>query len=228
MHWVHIRILLVPFNCYKMKPLINSGYKLFFVVFIFLPFQLKATSPDAPYNLRSFDKYNPVGTDNKPYFGWYVNDPDDNEIQTAYQILITSTLSNLNADNGDIWNSGKVSSRKQNYVQSEGKPLSSASRYYWKVRTWDKDGYVSPYSVTATFETGLLTNSDWAGAKWIKRNSNDEDDYTYFRKKTTLISLVRCKHICNSHQPTLIPKIAKELTPQIPLLNFKIFLPPLD
>ena len=29
----------------------------------------EAASPNAPFNLRSFDKYNPIGTDNAPYFG---------------------------------------------------------------------------------------------------------------------------------------------------------------
>jgi len=146
----------------------------------------EAASPNAPFNLRSFDKYNPIGTDNAPYFGWYVSDPDDNEIQTAYQILIASSPDKLTANSGDIWNSGKVVSRKQNYIYSDGKSLSSATPYFWKVRTWDKDGNESPYSEIATFRTGLLTNRDWADAKWIKRETNDPDDYTYFRKKFNL------------------------------------------
>jgi alpha-L-rhamnosidase len=155
-------------------------------LFVFQPFTVNAASPDAPYNLRSFDKFNPIGTDNSPYFGWYISDPDDNEIQSAYQILIASSLADLNSNSGDIWDSGKVSSRKQNYVYSEGKSLLAATRYYWKVRTWDKDGNVSPYSAMATFDPGLLTNNDWTGAKWIKRETNDDDDYTYFRKKVSL------------------------------------------
>ncbi|MCK9412529.1 MAG: family 78 glycoside hydrolase catalytic domain [Prolixibacteraceae bacterium] len=166
--------------------IMNSIFSLCLVLLAILPFHSKATLPNAPYNLRSFDKLNPIGTNNSPYFGWYVDDPDDNEIQSAYQILVASTLSNLNADKGDIWNSGKVNSRKQNYVYSDGKPLLSATSYFWKVRTWDKDGNVSPYSATATFETGLLANSDWVGAKWIKRDSDVDDDYTYFRKRTVL------------------------------------------
>lgn len=154
--------------------------------FIAIPFQLRASAPNAPSNLRSFDKYNPIGTDNKPYFGWYVNDLDDNEIQSAYQVIVASTLANLTSDKGDIWDSKKVSSGNQNYIYADGAVFLSATRYYWKVRTWDKDGNVSPYSLAATFETGLNSNSDWEGAKWIKRNTNDGDDYTYFRKKTAL------------------------------------------
>jgi len=29
-------------------------------------------------------------------------------------------------------------------------------------------------------------NSDWSGASWIRRNSTDKDDYTYYRKKVVL------------------------------------------
>lgn len=115
-----------------------------------------------------------------------MNDPDDNEIQTAYQILVASSEGNLDADNGDMWDSGQVSSGEQNYIGYDGNPLSSATRYYWKVRTWDKDGSAGPYSATAIFDTGLLNSSDWSGAKWIKRDTNVADDYTYYRKKVTL------------------------------------------
>jgi alpha-L-rhamnosidase len=150
------------------------------------PLHLYAVPPSAPDNLRTCDNVNPVGTDDRPYFGWYVNDADDNEIQTAYQILVASSPASLDANKGDLWDSGRVESRKQNCVVYAGSPLSPATRYYWKVRTWDKDGQVGPYSAPAIFDAGLFTMSDWSGAKWIKRNTDDADDYTYFRKKFTL------------------------------------------
>ena len=176
------------YNLYFLKMKLSSHLYFIFlwVLLIILPFRISASSPNAPYNLRSFDKCNPIGTDNIPYFGWYVSDPDDNEIQSAYQILIASSQAILDSGTGDIWDSGKINSRKQNYIYSEGKPFSSATPYFWKVRTWDKDGNISPYSTINQFTTGLLTNSDWSGAKWIKRNTNDTDDYTYFRKKIRL------------------------------------------
>jgi alpha-L-rhamnosidase len=160
---------------------------LLILILVIVPSVLRAADPGAPDHLRSCDKYNPVGVSNKPYFGWYVNDKDDNEIQSAYQIIIASGPENLDRDHGDIWNSGKVGSRMQNYVYAGGRALSPATRYYWKVRTWDKDGNVGRYSEAATFETGLFNNSDWAGAVWIKRESADDEDFTYFRKSVTLL-----------------------------------------
>lgn len=157
------------------------------LLFVFISFlQIKATNPNAPFNLRSFDKQNPIGTNAKPYFGWFLSDSDSNEIQTAYQIIVASSLANLKANKGDIWNSNKTYSGKQNYIYFENASLQANTTYFWKVRCWDKDGNVSAYSSPAQFTTGLLNNNDWESAQWIKRDSKDNDDYTYFRKKVTL------------------------------------------
>jgi alpha-L-rhamnosidase len=115
-----------------------------------------------------------------------MDDPDDNEVQTAYQILVASSVQKLNEIDADLWNSGQVSSDMQNYVYYEGDSLKSGSLYYWKVKIWDKDGNASPYSVIATFATGLITSSDWSGSKWIRRDNNDNEDYTYYRKHFNL------------------------------------------
>jgi alpha-L-rhamnosidase len=173
----------------KTNPAVNIKARFIFLCLLFFLIQSSysfALSPKAPDNLRCSDKTNPVGIDVMPYFGWYVNDPDDNEIQTAYQILVASSEENLIANKGDLWDSGRINSRKQNYIDYDGQQLTSAKRYYWKVRTWDKDGNAGPYSATAIFDTGLFAGSDWSGAKWIKRDTTDADDYTYFRKKFTL------------------------------------------
>ncbi len=143
---------------------------------------IQGAAPSAPTNLRSFDKVNPVGTDNKPYFGWYVNDSDNDELQTAYQILVATSLKKINQNIGDVWDSGKTSSGSQNHMQFNGNTLKAATRYFWKVRTWDKDGREGKYSKPAMFDVGLISGSDWAGAQWIKRNSAEKDQYTYFRK----------------------------------------------
>ena len=158
---------------------------LFFALLIVSSGLLSFTQ-NAPYNLRCYDKTNPVGTDDNPYFGWYMDDPDDNEIQTAYQILVASSPDSLNETDADCWNSGKISSGKQNYIYYQGDTLLAATKYYWTVKIWDKDGNPGPFSDTATFETGLFTNNDWSGAKWIKRNNTTNEDYTYFRKSFTL------------------------------------------
>jgi alpha-L-rhamnosidase len=157
------------------------------IFLLFLPFGLLAANPGKPSNLRCHNKYNPTGTESKPYFGWYVNDADANEVQTAYQIEVSMVAEELNGrGNPYVWNSGKIRSGKQDYIYYAGKTLLPATRYYWKVKTWDKDGNASPYSVVQYFDTGLFESKDWAGAKWVRRNTKDKDDYTYYRKTTTI------------------------------------------
>ena len=149
-------------------------------------FQLRAATPNSPHNLRCYDKINPIGIHNEPYFGWHFFDANNDEIQSAYQIIVASSKLKIDSNIGDIWDSEKVESRMQNYVYFKGSKLSAARQYFWKIRTWDKNGNIGPYSKSATFSTGLFKNSDWEGAKWIKRENIDIDDYTYYRKKIGL------------------------------------------
>ncbi len=145
-----------------------------------------AAPPDSPSNLRTCDKVNPAGTVANPWFGWYVNDPDDQEIQTAWQILVSTNPEQLDKNTGNMWNSGKTESRKQNYLYYQGNPLNPGTRYFWKVRTWDKDNQSGKWSEISFFDTGLFTSTDWEGAKWIKRDTDEPDDYTYYRKQFSI------------------------------------------
>lgn len=145
-----------------------------------------ASVPLAPSNLRVNDVAEPVATGDSVYFGWYVNDADADEIQSAYRIIAASSPKLLDADNGDIWDSGKVAGSRQNHVSYTGGNLHSDRKYYWKVRTWDKNDQAGAWSDTQSFTIGPLENSDWAEAYWIKRDTDDADDYTYYRKKIDL------------------------------------------
>jgi alpha-L-rhamnosidase len=145
-----------------------------------------AASPLAPTHLLVNDVASPVGTGLKPFFGWRVNDPDPNELQSKYQLRVASTAEALTAGRGDIWDSGEVASRDQNHIAYAGPALAADRHYFWQVRTWDKAGAPGPFSAPASFVVGPVTNEDWSGASWIRRSSNDADDYTYYRKSATL------------------------------------------
>jgi alpha-L-rhamnosidase len=145
-----------------------------------------AAAPAAPTNLRVDDVTGPVGTEAAPYFGWLDNDTNANEIQTGYEILVATSEADLDANLGDMWDSGEVSSSQENHVVYAGTPLTADTEYFWKVRTWDREGNAGSYSTNTTFAVGLLANSDWSGASWIKRNTSVSDDYTYYRKSTNL------------------------------------------
>jgi alpha-L-rhamnosidase len=145
-----------------------------------------AIQPSAPSSLLVDDISGPVGTEAVPYFGWLDNSANTNEIQTGYEVLVASSVANLNANTGDMWDSGVVASDRENHVVYAGAPLTADTQYYWKVRTWDREGNPGAYSTNSAFTVGLLANSDWIGASWIMRSTSVADDYTYYRKSATL------------------------------------------
>lgn len=110
---------------------------------------------------------NPLGIDEvSPRLSWIVESPERGERQTAYQILVASSPELLAQDNGNLWNSGKVSSNETAQIVYGGTALTSRTACYWKVRTWNQDDSVSAWSEPASWTVGLLQNSDWS-AKWI-------------------------------------------------------------
>lgn len=118
-------------------------------------------------NLRCEYVSNPLGIDTGcPRFSWELHHDKRGQQQTAYQVLVASSPDVLHADQGDIWDSGKVDSAQSNNIVFAGTTLASGAAYTWKVRVWDKNGIESAYSAAATFEMGLLQPTDWQGV-WI-------------------------------------------------------------
>ena len=105
-------------------------------------------------------------TDLKPEFSWIV--PDDAGSQTAYQILVSSSKELLSRDIGDLWNGIKTISSNSVEVQYSGGKLSDNSKYFWKVRIWDKKERPSSWSEIQSFKTGMLKNYATAGNRFIE------------------------------------------------------------
>jgi alpha-L-rhamnosidase len=123
--------------------------------------------PSAPFSLRCEYLVNPLGIDvRQPRFSWLLQDSERDESQSAYQVLVATSPALLAKGTGDQWDSGKAPSDNTAQVAYAGKPLESGRTYYWKVRSWDKEGRASPYSEPASFGMGLLSRDDWKG-KWI-------------------------------------------------------------
>ena len=128
---------------------------------------LGADGPLPPQNLRCEYLSDPLGIDvRQPRFAWGLDHTARGQRQTAYQILVATQPGLLDQDKGDQWDSGKVVSEDSTQVVYSGKPLASGAAYYWKVRSWDKDGKASPYSRVAQFEMALLSADEWKG-QWI-------------------------------------------------------------
>ncbi len=106
-------------------------------------------------------------------FSWVLEHFERGQLQSAYQVLVASSQENLDAENGDKWDTRKVASQESVNVSYAGGFLESGKTYYWKVRTWDNDKKMSPWSKVATFEMGLLNPDDWKG-RWIEGKSHGE------------------------------------------------------
>ena len=110
---------------------------------------------------------NPLGIDAaRPRFSWVLQSPRRGQMQSACQILVASSREKLDARIGDKWDSGKLSSARSVNVAYGGRALASGETCWWGVRAWDTDGKASAWSAPATFEMGLLKQSDWEG-RWI-------------------------------------------------------------
>ncbi len=122
-----------------------------------------------PNNLRCEYLKNPINIDTSiPRFSWTLEHKKRNQYQSAYQIIVSSDSERSTSETRDIWNSGKVTSKKSNNIRFLGKSLESNKLYYWRVKWWDKDGSESAFSDVAIFGMALLEESDWK-AKWISK-----------------------------------------------------------
>lgn len=89
----------------------------------------------------------------KPTLGWVVAGSSNGTRQTAYRILMASSLPLLTEDDADVWDSGKVISEMSTAVPYGGLPLQASTIYYWKVKVWDNHGNESNYSAPKSFMT---------------------------------------------------------------------------
>ena len=88
---------------------------------------------------------NPLGVESqKPLLGWQITAKQEGWQQSAYQILVASSLELLERDEGDLWDSGKVRSSQSVHISYQGRPLASREMCYWKVRVWRPGGQPRP------------------------------------------------------------------------------------
>jgi alpha-L-rhamnosidase len=129
---------------------------------------MSESKPVAPRNLRCEYLVNPLGIDvSMPRLSWQLYSEQRGQKQTGYQIMVASSKERLDEDNGDLWDSGRISSDQSTNIEYPGKELKSGQRCWWKVRIWDRDGVASPWSEPAMWSMGLLKKEDWKGAKFV-------------------------------------------------------------
>jgi len=131
-------------------------------------------TPGPPTHLRVEQLENPLGLDAaRPRLAWWVNDPGTGAVQSAYQVQAATDPAAPGRGEADAWDSGQVQSDQSIHVPYAGQALRPATRYHWRVRTWDAHGQASPWSEPAWWETGLhvaephpphaLRDAQWIG-----------------------------------------------------------------
>jgi hypothetical protein len=114
------------------------------------------------------NRSNPNGVNLKDIvFSWELESDEKSVFQTAYQLVISSSQEELNANNFDVFDSGTIKSSQSIQVGYKGKVLQPANTYYWKVKVWNHKDQNSDWSVNQYFTTGLFSRTDWKNAKWI-------------------------------------------------------------
>lgn len=139
--------------------------KIKFLVF-FLLIGLISSAQVTIKNLRCEMLVNPLGIDAvQPRFSWQMESDKRNVEQTSYQIIVSSSEQKLKAGDGDVWRSATINDSKSLLISYGGKPLQSATKYFWNVRVVTNKGEAFGKE-SAFFSTGLLKAVDWQ-AKWI-------------------------------------------------------------
>lgn len=123
-------------------------------------------SSDLWVNQVSVEGDNDVIDHRHPRLGWFLVSTSNkqNITQKAYQILVASSQDLLNAEQPDLWNTGKVQSDQTWNIKYEGKSLKPGQTAFWAVKVWDPNNRESDYCQGSWRQEFDI--SQWT-AKWI-------------------------------------------------------------
>ncbi|MCG6190553.1 glycoside hydrolase family 78 protein [Maribellus maritimus] len=150
--------------------------KVFFLLAVFWGFSLSISAKTQVEKLVCEYHTNPIGIDVKvPRLSWQIVTDQENLMQTAYEIRVAETPSDLNKKSKLIWSAGKVNSDQSVNVLYEGPELESMQRVYWQVRVWDNNNKATKWSEPAFWEMGILSPELWS-ASWITMKNEPQKE----------------------------------------------------
>ncbi|WP_284746402.1 family 78 glycoside hydrolase catalytic domain [Amycolatopsis sp. RTGN1] len=117
------------------------------------------------FDLRAGNVVNPLSASDAPSLSWKLRSARPGERQTAYRILVASSLRLLAEHRADVWDSGKIASADSVAVPYRGPAGGVGKRNYWTVEVWGARG--GSQADPAWWESGPARPADWAGAEWI-------------------------------------------------------------
>lgn len=147
-----------------------------------------------PGYLRCQYMVNPLGINTEnPELSWIVKSDVNDQMQSAYRILVASSLDMLGQNNGDLWDSGKVKTDETTAVYYAGKKLKPNQQCFWKVQVFDKAGKSSQWSKPASWTMGLLSKA-WKGS-WIGYDKPRADAENAYKKNKLAYLLVPPRYL---------------------------------
>lgn len=156
-------------------PVAGVAFRVFTLLFVWMAVA-SSFAASSVVDLRCENRVNPLGIDVlEPRLSWTLTAKERNKSQTAYRVLVASSARNLRADEGDLWDSGKIPSQQSLEVRYAGNPLSANTECFWKVCVWDESGK-STWSKPASWSMGLLAAHDWK-ALWIGLEGEDKTNW---------------------------------------------------
>lgn len=174
----------------NLQPLFKSFIIVINIIFCLVTIGYASITPTY---LRTEYKVKPYIDETSPRLSWELQAEGYNQYQSAYQVLVASSLANLNKDIGDLWDTKMVTSHQTNQIYYGGKALASGQKVWWKVKVWDAKGKGGVWSESSNWEMGKMQKKDWT-AKWIGIDLNKHSqpgEYhlppsPYLRKSVTL------------------------------------------
>ena len=135
------------------------------------------TSLLEPVDVRCEYLTDPLGIDvARPRLSWALRGGVRGERQSSYRVIVASTVERALAGSADLWDTGKVPDQSGDLgsvatlaVEYDGPALESGQRAWWTVQVWNAAGEPAGTSAPASWEMGLLAESDWQ-AVWIGRD----------------------------------------------------------
>ncbi|MDN3476834.1 alpha-L-rhamnosidase [Pseudoalteromonas sp. APC 3355] len=129
----------------------------------------------APVQLKVGEGFvNPLGYyEQRPRFSWKLSKEGSAQLQSAYRVQVASTPTFYTEE--IIWDSKKVVSSANAWIDLKGAKLQSRQKVFWRVKIWDENDEVSKWSEVNHLELGLIENDDWK-AQWIGHPDTNEFD----------------------------------------------------
>ena len=145
---------------------------------------------DQPEQLLVEYQSQPLGIQTRmPRLSWVIRFPGRAQRQTAYRVLVSSSLNLISLGIGDLWDSGKTVSARSTNVPYGGVPLADGREYYWKVMIWDRNDVPGPWSFDQVLGTGIFPGHWTASHIWD--GTTEGNNYCYLRTRISISKQIR-------------------------------------